>query len=42
MPQVTYVTDPAIFYDKLTSDQQEVLSVNFVSEEMVEMNLEKQ
>ncbi|XP_071151541.1 uncharacterized protein [Mytilus edulis] len=37
LPQVDYVSDPSIFFDMLTSDQQEVTGVNFVTDEMVEM-----
>ena len=29
--------DPSVYFDKLTSDQEEVTAVNFVSEDMVEM-----
>ena len=37
MSQVEYVTDPEQYFDMLTSDQQDVTGVNYVSEEMVEM-----
>lgn len=37
MAQVEYVTDPSVYFDMLTSDRQEVTSVNFVTGEMVEM-----
>ena len=35
--QVDLVDDPSIYFDKLTSDREEVTTVNFVSEDMVEM-----
>jgi hypothetical protein len=37
LPQLEYVSDPSIYFDMLTSDQQVVTGVNFVTEEMVEM-----
>jgi hypothetical protein len=37
MSQVEFVEDPSSYFDKLTSDQEEVTAVNFVSEDMVEM-----
>ncbi|XP_053392045.1 uncharacterized protein LOC128554759 [Mercenaria mercenaria] len=37
MEQVDYVTEPSIYFDKLTSDQEDVTAVNYVSNEMVEM-----
>ena len=37
LPQVDFVDDPSVYFDKLTSDQEEVTAVNFVSEDMVEM-----
>ena len=37
LPQVEYVSDPSMYFDMLTSDQQEVTGVNFVTEEIVEM-----
>ncbi|XP_052806406.1 uncharacterized protein LOC128235642 [Mya arenaria] len=37
MQQVDIVDDPQTYFDKLTSDREEVTSVNFVSEEAVEM-----
>lgn len=37
LPQVEYISDPSIYFDMLTSDQQVVTGVNFVTEEMVEM-----
>lgn len=37
MQQVDIVEDPKMFFEKLTSDREEVTSVNFVSEESVEM-----
>ncbi|XP_053389260.1 uncharacterized protein LOC128552256 [Mercenaria mercenaria] len=37
MQQVDYVNDPSVYFDKLTSDREEVTSANYVSDEMVEM-----
>ena len=37
LPQVEFVDDPSVYFDKLTSDQEEVTAVNFVSEDMVDM-----
>lgn len=37
LPQVEYISDPSIYFDMLTSDQQVVTGVNFVTEEMVEI-----
>ena len=37
MQQVDIVDDPKAYFDKLTSDHEEVTGVNFVSEETVEM-----
>jgi len=37
MAQVEYVTNPALYFDMLTSDKQEVTDVKFVTDEMVEM-----
>ena len=37
LPQVDYISDPTIYFDMLTSDQQEVMGVNFVNDEIVEM-----
>ena len=37
MAQVDMVDDPTIYFDKLTSDREEVTCVNYVSEEFVEM-----
>ncbi len=37
MSQVEYVEDPAIFFDKLSSDSEEITGVNFVSDDMVEL-----
>ncbi|CAG2256485.1 unnamed protein product [Mytilus edulis] len=37
LPQVDYVSDPSIYFDALTSDQQIVTGINFVTDEMVEM-----
>ena len=37
MSQVDFVEDPSVYFDKLTSDQEEVTFVNFVSPDMVEM-----
>jgi hypothetical protein len=37
MQQVDIVDDPKIYFDKLTSDREEVTAVNFVSENAVEL-----
>jgi hypothetical protein len=37
LPQLEYISDPSTYFDMLTSDQQVVTGVNFVTEEMVEM-----
>jgi len=37
MQQVNIIDDPKTFFDKLTSDREEVTSVNFVSEDAVEL-----
>jgi hypothetical protein len=37
LPQIEYVSDPSVYFDLLTSDQQEVSGVNFVTDEVVEM-----
>ena len=37
MSQVDFVDEPTIYFDKLTSDQEDVTAVNFVSDDMVEM-----
>ena len=37
MPQIKYISEPAEYFDMLTSDQILVMSINFVSDEMVEM-----
>ncbi|OOY33750.1 hypothetical protein BOV88_13605 [Solemya velum gill symbiont] len=37
MTQVTYVTEPSVYFDMLTSDEQEIQGVQFVGEEMVEI-----
>jgi len=37
MTQVDHIDDPSIYFDKLTSDKEEVTTVNFVSDEMVEI-----
>lgn len=36
LPQIEYVSDPSVYFDLLTSDQQ-VFGVNFVTDEVVEM-----
>ena len=37
MCQLKYVTEPAEYFDLLTSDQIDVTGINFVTDEMVEM-----
>jgi hypothetical protein len=37
MPQIKYISEPAEYFDMLASDQILVMSINFVSDEMVEM-----
>ena len=37
MPQITYISEPAEYFDMLTSDHIIVIGIHFVSEEMVEM-----
>ena len=37
MTKLEHTTDPATYFDLLTSDSQEVTDINFVSEDMVEM-----
>jgi hypothetical protein len=37
LPQIEYVSDPSVYFDLLTSDQQEVAGVNFVTDEVIEM-----
>ena len=37
MCQIKYVTEPAEYFDMLTSDQIDVTGINFVTDEMVEM-----
>ncbi len=37
MEQVQLVDEPAVYFDKLTSDKEEVTVVNFVSKDIVEM-----
>ena len=37
MPQIKYISEPAEYFDILTSDQILVMGINFVSHEMVEM-----
>ncbi len=37
MSQVEYVDDPAVFFDKMSSDSEEITAVNFVNDSMVEM-----
>ena len=40
LPHEDFVDDPSVYFDKLTPDQEEVTTVNFVSEDMVEMRWE--
>jgi len=35
LPRTTYMTDPALYFDLLTSDGQEVQDVSFVTDEMI-------
>ena len=37
MPQIKYISEPAEYFDMLTSDQILVMGIHFVSDEMVEM-----
>jgi len=37
LSQVEYVSDPSVYFDMLTRDQQEITGVNFVTDEVVEM-----
>lgn len=37
LEQVDFVTEPNIYFDKLTSDQEVVTAVNYVSNDMIEM-----
>ena len=37
IPQIKYISEPAEYFDMLTSDQILVMGINFVSDEMVEM-----
>lgn len=37
MCQVDIIDDPSVYFDKLTSDREEVTCVNYVSDEFVEM-----
>ena len=37
MPQIKYISEPAEYFDMLTSDHILVIGIHFVSEEMVEM-----
>ena len=37
IPQIKYISEPAEYFDILTSDQIIVMGMNFVSDEMVEM-----
>ena len=37
MPQIKYISEPAEYFDMLTSDQILVMDINFVSDDMVEM-----
>ena len=39
LPQKTYVSDVTVFFDMMTSDNQEIKNVRFVKEEMVQMDL---
>lgn len=39
MQQVDFVDYPAIYFDKLTSDKEEVTTVNYVSDDIVGMRL---
>jgi hypothetical protein len=36
-PTIKYISEPAEYFDMLTSDQILVMGINFVSDEMVEM-----
>ncbi|CAC5412925.1 unnamed protein product [Mytilus coruscus] len=38
LPRSTYLTDPAVYFDILTSDSQEVQDVSFVTDDMVRIN----
>ncbi|CAG2197601.1 unnamed protein product [Mytilus edulis] len=38
LPRTTYLTDPSIYFDILTSDSQEVQDVSFVTDDMVRIN----
>ena len=37
IPQIKYISEPAEYFDMLTSDQILVMDINFVSDDMVEM-----
>jgi hypothetical protein len=37
LPKTTYIKDPAMYFDVLTSDGQEVQDVSFVRDEMVRL-----
>ena len=37
LPKTTYIKDPAMYFDVLTSDEQEVQDVSFVRDEMVRL-----
>lgn len=41
LPHTTYLTDPAVYFDILTSDGQEVQDVIVVMDDMVRINLLK-
>jgi hypothetical protein len=41
LPQIEYVSDPSVYFDPLTSDQQEIAGVNFGTDEVVEMRWKK-
>jgi hypothetical protein len=38
LPQKTYVSDVTVFFDMMTSDNQEIKNVRFVNEEIVQMD----
>ncbi|CAC5412808.1 unnamed protein product [Mytilus coruscus] len=39
LPRTTFLTDPAVYFDILTSDSQEVQDVSFVTDDMVRIHL---
>ena len=41
LAQIEYVYDPSVYFDPLTSDQQEIAGVNFGTDEVVEMRWKK-